>query len=109
IGAWVVKVLLDRRLDVLIYDLDPQPARLSLLLKPGDLKRVAVEVGRIEDTVRLKSLVRDSGVAHIVHLAAQLMPFCQTHPVTGGMINVIGTLNVFEAARDAGRPVRIAY
>jgi nucleoside-diphosphate-sugar epimerase len=25
------------------------------------------------------------------------------------MINVIGTLNVFEAARDAGRPVRISY
>jgi nucleoside-diphosphate-sugar epimerase len=25
------------------------------------------------------------------------------------MVNVIGTLNVFEAARDAGRPVRVAY
>jgi nucleoside-diphosphate-sugar epimerase len=25
------------------------------------------------------------------------------------MVNVIGTLNVFEAARDAGRPVRVVY
>jgi nucleoside-diphosphate-sugar epimerase len=27
----------------------------------------------------------------------------------GGLIDVIGTLNVFEAARDAGRPVRVVY
>ncbi|MCL4854123.1 MAG: SDR family oxidoreductase, partial [Bryobacteraceae bacterium] len=31
------------------------------------------------------------------------------HPVQGAMVNVIGTLNVFEAARDAGRPVRVVY
>jgi nucleoside-diphosphate-sugar epimerase len=37
------------------------------------------------------------------------MPFCQANPVEGAMINVIGTLNVFEAARDAGRPVRVVY
>jgi nucleoside-diphosphate-sugar epimerase len=48
-------------------------------------------------------------VTHIVHLAAVLMPFCQANPVAGGMINVIGTLNLFEAARDCGRPVRIVY
>ena len=35
-----------------------------------------------------------------MHLAAVLMPFCQANPVTGAMINVIGTLNLFEAARD---------
>jgi nucleoside-diphosphate-sugar epimerase len=29
--------------------------------------------------------------------------------VAGGMVNVIGTLNVFEAARDAGREVRAVY
>jgi len=29
--------------------------------------------------------------------------------VQGGLINVIGTLNLFEAARDAGWPVRIVY
>jgi len=53
--------------------------------------------------------VKDGGITHIVHLAAVLMPFCQAQPAEGGMVNVIGTLNVFEAARDAGRPVRVVY
>ena len=109
IGAWVVKVLLQRGLDVIIYDADPQPARLSLLVPADQLARVPKEIGRIEDTARLKSLVAEGGITHIVHLAAVLMPFCQADPVEGGMINVIGSLNVFVAARDAGRPVRVVY
>jgi len=109
IGAWVVKVLLQRGPDVVIYDADPNPARLCLLLPPEQLARIPKEIGRIEDTARLKSLVAAGGITHIVHLAAVLMPFCQADPVEGGMINVIGSLNVFVAARDAGRPVRVVY
>jgi nucleoside-diphosphate-sugar epimerase len=109
IGAWIVKQLLEQQADVLVYDLDTEPARLRKIAPEGQLKRVRFEQGRIEDTARVKSMVKDEGITHIVHLAAVLMPFCQQNPVAGGMVNVIGTLNVFEAARDAGRPVRIVY
>lgn len=109
IGAWVVRALLERNLDVVIYDLDPNPARLSLIAPPGHVQRVTIETGNIQDTALVKSLVKERAITHIVHLAAVLMPFCQANPVTGGMINVIGTLNVFEAARDSGRDVRIVY
>ncbi|HLJ17506.1 MAG TPA: NAD(P)-dependent oxidoreductase [Bryobacteraceae bacterium] len=109
IGTWIVKRLLDRKIDVLTYDLDPNPARLKQLISEGELRKVRSDTGRIEDTERVKALVKDEGITHIVHLAAVLMPFCQQNPVTGGLVNVIGTLNVFEAARDAGRPVRIVY
>src|ERR1700692_747368 len=83
IGAWVVKVLLQRGVDVVLYDADPNPVRLSLLLTPERLSRIPLEVGKIEDTVRLKSLVKDGGITHIMHLAAVLMPFCQADPVEG--------------------------
>jgi nucleoside-diphosphate-sugar epimerase len=109
IGSWVIKRLLDRGIDVLMYDMEPNPLRLSLIASPEAVSRVAIKTGRIEDTAAVKQLVKNEGVTHIVHLAAVLMPFCQANPVAGGLVNVIGTLNLFEAARDAGRPVRIVY
>lgn len=109
IGAWVTKCLLDRNIDVVMFDTESDTRRLFLIAGPDQVSRVKIKLGRIEDTEKVKSLVRDEEVTHIVHLAAVLMPFCQAHPVQGGLINVIGTLNLFEAARDAGRAVRIAY
>lgn len=109
IGSWVVKSLLERAVDVLIYDADPSPARLALIAGEEQVRKVAVETGAIEDTARVKAVVKDGGITHIVHLAAALMPVCQAQPVLGGMVNVMGTLNVFEAARDAGHPVRVVY
>src|SRR5260370_34502949 len=81
IGAWVVRALLGRGLDVLAYDLEPEPARLSLIAPPDLVKQLAIQTGRIEDTERVKSLVKAEGITHIVHLAAVLMPFCQANPV----------------------------
>lgn len=94
---------------MLIFDADARPSRLTLLLNDDELGALRAETGSVEDTGRVKSLVREAGVTHILHLAATLMPHCQQNPVHGGLVNVIGTLNVFEAARDAGRPVRVVY
>src|SRR5712692_8516648 len=109
IGAWSVKALLDRGLDVVTYDLDPHPRRLALIAPRELVGRVAIREGNIEDAVAIKALVKNEEMSHIIHLAAQLMPFCQANPVAGAKVNIIGTLNVFEAARDAGRPVRVVY
>ncbi|MFN0165760.1 MAG: NAD-dependent epimerase/dehydratase family protein [Bryobacteraceae bacterium] len=109
IGAWVAKSLVDRGIEVLLYDLTAEPLRLRMIMPAAEVARLRVAVGSVEDTEHLKRLVREEEITHIVHLAAVLMPFCQAQPVRGAMINVIGTLNVFEAARDAGRPVRVVY
>jgi len=109
IGSWAVKQLVEQQIDVIAYDQETEPVRLRLIAPEDQVAKVRFVKGAIEDTAALKQLVRDENVTHILHLAAVLMPFCQAEPVRGGMINVIGTLNVFEAARDAGRPVRVAY
>jgi len=109
IGAWVIKKLLDQGIEVVTLDLNPVPERLSLIASPEEIRRVDMRQGSIEDGSAIKALVRDENITHIVHLAAVLMPFCQANPVAGAMVNVIGTLNLFEAARDAGHDVRVVY
>jgi nucleoside-diphosphate-sugar epimerase len=105
----VIKRLLDRQIDVVTFDTDANSPRLSLIASPEEITRVSMKQGRVEDTAAVKALVKDEGITHVVHLAAVLMPFCQQQPVAGALVNVIGTLNVFEAARDAGRSIRVVY
>jgi nucleoside-diphosphate-sugar epimerase len=109
IGSWVVKRLIEAGHEVVTFDVNDSLARLETIAGAELAAKVDRRVGRIEDTETVKKLVLEEGIGHIVHLAAVLMPFCKGNPVQGGLINVIGTLNLFEAARDAGRPVRIVY
>jgi nucleoside-diphosphate-sugar epimerase len=109
IGSWVVRRLIENGHDVITFDVNDSLARLEMISSPGIVAKVDRRVGRIEDTDTVKKLIRDEEISHIVHLAAVLMPFCQKNPVQGGFINVIGTLNIFEAARDLGKQTRIVY
>ena len=47
-------------------------------------------------------LAAADGCDAIVHLAALLTPDCSKDPLSGALINVVGTLNVFEAAKHHG-------
>jgi nucleoside-diphosphate-sugar epimerase len=49
-----------------------------------------------------------SGARAIIHLAALQVPFCKADPVAGARVNVLGTVNMFEAARKLGVK-RITY
>jgi nucleoside-diphosphate-sugar epimerase len=109
IGSWVVKRLIEAGHSVMTFDVNDSMARLEMIAGKDVAAKADRRVGRIEDTAFVKSLIRDEEITHVVHLAAVLMPFCQKNPVEGGLINVIGTLNLFEAARDSGREVRIVY
>jgi nucleoside-diphosphate-sugar epimerase len=54
--------------------------------------------------------VQEHDVRRIIHLAAWQVPLCRQDPARGALINVVGTANVFEAARAAGgRVERIVY
>ena len=109
IGTWVMKQLLDQDHEVVIYDMASDLHRLRALVPESAVNKVKVIAGAIEDTARVKAVIKDEGVTRIVHLAAVLMPYCQANPVSGGLINVVGTLNVFEGARESGRDVKIVY
>lgn len=68
----------------------------------------AVDFERID--IRSADLYRSfEGVAAVFHLAAKnCIPDCQLDPVETASVNVLGTVNVFEAARRAGVP-KVVY
>jgi nucleoside-diphosphate-sugar epimerase len=66
------------------------------------LNNVVWHAGDIVDTAAVKTVVEKSGVRAIIHLAALQVPFCRADPVAGALVNVVGTVNVFEAAKACG-------
>ncbi len=109
IGSWVVKRLIEAGNEVVTFDVNDSLARLEMISDAGVVAKVNRRVGKIEDTAAVKALVKDEGITHICHLAAVLMPFCAKNPVEGALINVVGTLNVFEAAKEAGLTEGVVY
>jgi nucleoside-diphosphate-sugar epimerase len=99
IGAWIVKELVDRGDQPFIFDIDTESSRLAALLTPEQMSSVKLVQGDITQFNDVEKAVVDNSVTHVLHLAGIQVPFCAADPVRGAMINVVGTLNVFEVAR----------
>jgi nucleoside-diphosphate-sugar epimerase len=110
IGAWVVRDLVRREVDVIAHDIGDDPRRLALVLEAAELERLPRVRGDVTDLESLETLIDGRGVSHIIHLAALQVPFCRADPVRGAQVNVVGTVNVFEAvARRADRMGPVVY
>ena len=95
---------------VIGFDLSTDPYRLRLLMSDEDLARVHIVQGDITDFEQVERVVLENGVSHVIHLAALQVPFCRANPVLGAQVNVVGTVNVFEAAaRHKEQVARIVY
>jgi UDP-glucuronate 4-epimerase len=99
IGAWVVHELLALEEAVVTFDLSADPRRLALLLDERRLSEVPHIVGDICDLEALELALDEREITHVIHLAALQVPFCLADPPLGARVNVLGTVNVLEAAR----------
>jgi len=108
IGAWVVRELLDRGESVVALDLSLQRHRLDAVLGPDRFQEITFIEADVVDPQSVRRALADSGAEGIIHLAGMQVPSCRADPVRGAMVNIIGTLNVLEAARDVG-PMRVVY
>jgi UDP-glucose 4-epimerase len=110
IGAWIVKNLVERGDRPWIFDLDRESHRLSSLLTAEQLQQVSFILGDVTHFEELSRAVADHGITHLIHLAAVQVPVCAANPRMGAQINILGTLNVFEVARQRKDLVkRIVY
>jgi nucleoside-diphosphate-sugar epimerase len=102
IGSWVVKALVGRGDTPVVFDMSNDARRLRQIMGEEEMAAVRFITGDITDAPALVQSLADSGARRIIHLAGLQVPTCKADPVRGATVNVIGTLNVFEAARQTG-------
>ena len=109
IGSWVVRLLLDQGVHVVATDLSEDLRRFRLISHPG--RPVDVEFLSLDVTVAdaVAAAITERRINRVVHLAGLQVPFCAANPPLGALVNVVGTVNVFEAVRVAGPRVGLAY
>ena len=97
-------------LGVVGFDLGENRSRLELILDPDELAAVEVVRGDVTDKAAIERALDDHGITHVVHLAALLIPLIKADPPYGAQVNVVGTLNVFQAVHERRERMRgLAY
>jgi nucleoside-diphosphate-sugar epimerase len=97
IGAWTVRNLVREGIPVVVFDLASDPRRLKLIMSDDELARVTFVTGDITDLEALERALDDHAITRVIHLAALQIPFVRANPPLGARVNVVGTVNVFEA------------
>ena len=106
IGAWVVRQLVREGVETAVFDLSTEPTRMRLLMSDSEIEQVQFMQGDVTDLAAVQTAVTQSGATHVIHLAGLQVPFCRANPSLGAAVNVVGTVNVFQAVREAGTQVR---
>lgn len=98
VGSWLVKELLERDAWVvgLVRDADPR----SELYRSGDVNRISVVNGRLEDFRTVERAVNEHAVDVVFHLGAQtIVGAARRSPLPTFESNIRGTYNLLEACR----------
>lgn len=110
IGAWIVKTLVDEGATPVVFDRAADPRRLRLVMGDAALSQVQFVTGDITELAALEAALDAHAISRVIHLAALQVPFCRADPPRGALVNVVGTVNVFEAvARRRDRIPRVVY
>ena len=97
IGLPLVKALVKRGYEVLVFDRQPNPEALGEYVT-----RLTIVRGDVTAFNDVLDVMKRYQIRDVFHLAALLSSACEANPLLGFRVNVEGTLNVLEAARTVG-------
>jgi UDP-glucuronate 4-epimerase len=106
IGAWIGRNLRQQGVQTAVFDLSSDAYRMKLVMSEEELAQVRFITGDITDLSTVEKAVVETGATHVIHLAGLQVPTCKANPTLGAWVNVVGTVNIFEAVRRAGSQVR---
>jgi nucleoside-diphosphate-sugar epimerase len=110
IGAWTVRNLVRAGVPTVAFDRSDDRHRIELIMTADEIAQVSFVRGDVTDLAGLERTLDDHAITHVIHLAAMLMPACRADPPHGARVNVVGTVNLFEAvARRREHVDRVIY
>jgi UDP-glucuronate 4-epimerase len=99
IGAWTARSLVREGVPVVAFDLGQNHRRLDQIMTADELGEVTFVAGDITDLAAVETALDDHRITNVIHLAALQVPFCRADPPLGALVNVVGTVNLFEAVK----------
>jgi nucleoside-diphosphate-sugar epimerase len=98
VGSQIARILVEQGEHPILLDRAPQPRALGQIV---DLSRLTLVEGDVLQPLALVRVLKDFAIDKVVHLAANPMLTigAQRDPVAAIQLNIMGTVNVLEAAR----------
>lgn len=114
LGAYVLRDLLQRFSEVALLDLQDSPHVLRQVLTEEESSRVRRVFVDVTNAAAVNEAVLTFRPTAVIHLAGLQIPSVKENPTRGAAVNVIGTINVFEAikalaAEQRSAPIPVAY
>lgn len=109
IGAWTAKTLVDRGSHVVGLDVGGSRHRLDVAFEPDEPAGLEIVRSDITSLDELERLLASHEITDVIHLAAMQVPLVRERPALGALVNVVGTVNILEAARRAPLQAQVVY
>lgn len=107
LAAWILPKLVERGHSVVAVDIARDERRLSQILRGARLDAITWHMADLTDDLAMCRIAEHCAAGTILHLAALQIPACRANPIAGAKVNVVGHVNVLDAARRVG--ARVVY
>jgi nucleoside-diphosphate-sugar epimerase len=98
VGTYVAKVLVERGERPVLFDVNPRVEAIAEVVNPDQIRLLR---GSVLDMTDLLQVIRAERIDHIIHTAA-VLPTPEAKPHVMIHVNIMGLVNVLEAARALG-------
>ena len=96
LGSWIVKAFLKKGYSVSIFDLKIQKELLSHVIGE-EMNKIKFINGDITNFDQVQEATNN--MDHVINLAGLMTPDCSSNPILGAKVNLLGSINVFEALK----------
>lgn len=100
LAAWIARRLVRRGIRLRMFDLHDTRDTVLDIVGPAYAHLLEWQMGDIRNADDVQAAMQ--GCDGVVHLAGVLTPTCSDNPVLGAQVNLLGSLNVFDAVLAHG-------